>query len=152
MHHLTLTTSQTFNWTFWCSLGFSLATAVASLFFVYRAIRPPTKRTRFSFRNVFVLPCFVLLVFLSWIFAMVFVIGSIGLADMCYDSPDDNFKALMARMQSSFSPLIYQSIIYYVSGKTGLFQHWSSILTNKFLETFPHISETPLSWCKRLSG
>ena len=110
--------SQTFNWAFWCSVGFSSATALASVFYVYRAIRPPTKSSRCSCRNIFVTPCFVLLVFLSWTFAMVFVIGSIGLADTCYDSPDDNFKGLLQRIQNSFSPLVYKSIIFYVSGKS----------------------------------
>lgn len=108
--------SETFQWAFWCSLAFSLATAVLSLFFVFRAIWPPTKSSRCSCRNIFVIPCFVLFVTLSWIFAIVFVIGSVGLADMCFNSPDENMKALLSRMQDFFSPLIYKSIIFYISG------------------------------------
>ncbi len=62
---------------------------------------------------------------------MVFVIGSVGLADMCYNSPDENFKALMNRMRGTFSPLIYKSIIFYVSGESinGRYKRPSTLLT-----------------------
>ena len=123
-YEFSLSPSDTFSWAFWCSLAFSLATAVLSLFFVFRAIWPPTKSSRCSCRNVFVIPCFVLLVFLSWTFAIVFVIGSIGLADMCFNSPDENMKALLERMQSIFSPLIYKSILFYISGTSYVRESW----------------------------
>ena len=96
-------------------MAFSIVCAVMCLFFVYAAIRPPSKFWRY-FQNIFMVPLFVLMVVLSWVFAIVFVIGSVGLADMCIDSPDENFQALMKKIQDEFDPLIFKAIIFYVSG------------------------------------
>jgi hypothetical protein len=107
--------SETFNWAFWCSMAFSLTLAIICLFFVFAAVRPVSKWNR-RIQNCFLVPIFGLMVVLSWVFYMVFVIGSVGLADLCYDSPDENFQAILQTSSGSFSPLIFNAIVFYTSG------------------------------------
>jgi hypothetical protein len=42
------------------------------------------------FRGWVVVPVFVFLLVVGWVFSMVFVVGSMASADFCYDSPDQN--------------------------------------------------------------
>jgi hypothetical protein len=110
------TTGDTFNWAFYCSMGFSLALAFLCLCFLLGACFRLSKVTK-CFQNIILVPIFILLVVLSWVFSMVFVIGSIGLADMCVDSPDSRMISLLQKHKSDFSPLIFHFIIFYISGK-----------------------------------
>lgn len=95
---------------------FSLLLALICIGFIYVAIWPLSNRGTRCLQKCFVIPIFVLMVVLSWAFSLVFVIGSIGLADMCYDSPDDNFRLLVTKLQSNFSPIVFRMILFYVSG------------------------------------
>jgi hypothetical protein len=108
-------TAKTFNWAFYCSMAFSLTSAFFCLIFVLGAMFELKPVTR-CLQHFIIFPIFVLLVVLSWVFSMVFVIGSIGLADLCVDSPDDRMVILLKRFQDSFSPLVYGFIIFYILG------------------------------------
>jgi hypothetical protein len=108
-------TGENFNWTFYCSMAFSIASALCCLCFVLGAIFELQPVTR-CLQHFIVLPIFVVLVVLSWAFSMVFVIGSIGLADLCVDSPDDRILIIVERFQDSFSPLVFGFIVFYILG------------------------------------
>ena len=107
---------DTFNWAFYCSMAFSLALAFLCLCVLLGACFRLSRVTK-CFQNYIFVPTFTLLVVLSWIFSMVFVIGSIGLADMCVDSPDSRMISLLEKFKSDFSPLIFRFIIFYISGE-----------------------------------
>jgi hypothetical protein len=68
-------TGETFNWAFYCSMAFSLRLALLCLCFVLGDISELSRVTR-CLQNFIMLPIFVLFVVLSWVFSMVFVIGS----------------------------------------------------------------------------
>ena len=78
---------------------------------------------------------FILFVVISWVFSMVFIIGSIAAADLCFDSPDDRVAAMVLRygdfqglrpMSNSTEPfdirnvdgdsLILLFLLYYIEG------------------------------------
>eukprot|EP00934_Nitzschia_sp_Nitz4_P008585 Nitzschia sp. Nitz4//scaffold211_size37880//865//2887//NITZ4_007697-RA/size37880-augustus-gene-0.57-mRNA-1//-1//CDS//3329541952//8575//frame0 len=103
-----------FNWAFWCAMAFAMALSLACIAFIFVVIRPLTKANAGYF-NCLLMPTFVLMVMISWVFSMAFVIGSIGLADLCYDSPDERFMQIVTKLQNEFSPLVYHMIIFYVS-------------------------------------
>jgi hypothetical protein len=109
-------TGKNFNWAFYCSMGFSLALAFLCLWVLLGAYFRLSKVTK-CFQHFVLVPIFILLVVLSWVFSMVFVVGSIGLADMCLDSPDSRMISLLQKHKSGFSPLIFGLIIFYISGK-----------------------------------
>ena len=65
---------------------------------------------------------------------MVFVIGSIVLADLCVNSPDDKILAILDRIRQKISPIIVESLIFYITGKSD--HGWStkkSFLRNRLL-------------------
>ena len=68
--------------------------------------------------NVFFVPIFVVFVVISWVCSMVFVIGSMTLADFCVDSPDDNVLSILDSNRHLFSSVVYSGVVFYVSGTT----------------------------------
>ena len=108
-----------FDWALYCSIAFSLGLAVLILLLMFGACFKLSRATR-CLQNVLLVPLFCFLVVLSWAFSMAFVIGSMGLADFCYDSPDTTVLKIISTFESDFSKLIYTAIIYYVSGKLSL--------------------------------
>lgn len=109
-------TGDTFNWAFWCSMAFSLCLALLCLIMLAGAFFKLSRVTKIL-RKCILVPSFILMVILSWVFSMVFVIGSVGLADMCYDSPDTFISGLFTKYKDGFSPLIFRSVLFYVNGK-----------------------------------
>ncbi|KAL7531419.1 hypothetical protein ACHAXR_004030 [Thalassiosira sp. AJA248-18] len=64
-------------------------------------------------------PLFIFFLVLSWIFATLFLVVSMGGADFCF-SPDQHVQALLNKNSGDFDGLIFGFIIYYVSGCTIL--------------------------------
>jgi hypothetical protein len=62
-------------------------------------------------------PLFMLLVSVSWIFSMVFVIGSMALADTCIESPDQNVLFLIDNLEGKISSIVKSFLVFYVTGK-----------------------------------
>jgi hypothetical protein len=87
-----------FTWAFWVAAAMVLLYAVCTLLMLNGVVLAWQKklhgtcwqRTTSRFRGWFVVPLFVVLLILGWIFSMVFVIGSAASGDFCYDSPDEN--------------------------------------------------------------
>ena len=105
-----------FDWALYCSMAFSLGLATLILCMMVGVFFKLSTFTRFL-QNCFCVPLFVLLVGLSWAFSMVFVIGALGLADFCIDSPDTMMLQILEANQSNFASLLYTFIVYYISGK-----------------------------------
>ena len=63
-----------------------------------------------------IIPIFLLCVFMSWLFCMLFLIGSIGAADACEGTPDAKILAVLDDRQDSFDTIVYNFAVYYVSG------------------------------------
>ena len=73
--------TEDFNWAFYCCLAFAVALALLCFYLMVAIIQSwkgqETKAFR-CFRKYLVLPLFSLLVALSFVFSVVFIIGSIG--------------------------------------------------------------------------
>ena len=72
-------------------------------------------------RNWLLLPIFILLVIISWLFSMVFIIGSTASADMCVDSPDERLERALVKYGDFSSSDVTESIIlafllFYIRG------------------------------------
>jgi hypothetical protein len=110
---------ETFNWALYCSMAFSIALDVLCAFVIIGAVFQLSRITK-CLQHVILVPVFVLLVILAWVFSMVFVIGSIGLADMCIDSPDDRVLILLEKFRSRFSSsIIFEFIVFYINGTSS---------------------------------
>ena len=111
---------QTFNWAFWIAASFSLALAVLCLLVMIGVILAwvhKLPRVFYCFRMIVIVPSFIFLVLISWIFSMVFVIGSMAVADMCINSPDTNMLLLIDKLRSKISSIISEFLVFYISGK-----------------------------------
>lgn len=87
-----------FDWAFWVATGCVLLMAVCTLLILNGVILAWQKklrgtcwqRTTSCLRGWFIVPLFVVLLILGWVFSMVFVVGSTATADFCYNSPNQN--------------------------------------------------------------
>jgi hypothetical protein len=85
-----------YTWAFYVAAGFVILLAIITFFVslgIIDAWRGKVSGTCMrSFRNCLrswiILPIFIFFVIMCWIFSMVFVIGTVASADVCYGSPD----------------------------------------------------------------
>jgi hypothetical protein len=68
-------------------------------------------------QSFLIVPLFILMVVCSWVFSMVFVIGSMTLADTCVDSPDGIILQVVENVRNDISAIIADFLLYYISGK-----------------------------------
>ena len=117
-------TLDDFNWALYTAISFSLCLALLCVYIMTGVILAWRDRLPSAFvclRSTFVIPLFMLLVFFSWVFATVFMLGSISLADFCIDSPDTKVMALIHRYGDQLSPTVANFALYFVSGKVSCF-------------------------------
>ena len=105
-------------------IAFAIAQAVMAIAFSYGVVlaskhgdqkcrRPALLR---MLRSWLLVPAFALVSLLSFVFTLVFVIGSIGTADFCVDSPDPKMSAVLDDNQEFFDSSIYTIVKFYVDG------------------------------------
>jgi hypothetical protein len=63
------------------------------------------------------MPAFTILVIIAFVFSMAFVLGSMTVADLCYDSPDDKILIILNRFQEQLSPIVVEIASFYINGK-----------------------------------
>jgi hypothetical protein len=108
-----------FYWALYTAIAFSLVLALLCVYILMGVVLAWRNKLPIIFsciRSVLILPLFILLVLLAWVFSMVFVIGSIALADLCIDAPDMKLFALLQTYQNTASPIVLNFVQYYVSG------------------------------------
>ncbi len=66
------------------------------------------------FRNSFIIPIFVILIILFWIFSTASLLGAMTGSDFCR-VPDESATALVLRNQENFSPLVFAFLLYYIT-------------------------------------
>mmetsp|Transcript_11098 Transcript_11098/g.23091 ORF Transcript_11098/g.23091 Transcript_11098/m.23091 type:complete len:480 (+) Transcript_11098:181-1620(+) len=69
--------------------------------------------------NAVLLPIFIFFLFLSWVFATLFLVASLAGADFCVQ-PDQFVQLVLDKNADKFNGIIFGFIIYYVSGCTML--------------------------------
>jgi hypothetical protein len=111
--------AATFNWALYCAMVFStLLAALCLLIMVGIACR--VSRVLSCLRHCVLVPIFSLLVVLSFVFAIVFIVGSMALADLCMDSPDNRVLVILNRFQEDLSPMMVEFATFYISSKSSM--------------------------------
>jgi hypothetical protein len=112
--------ASAFYWAFWVAAAFTIMLAVLCFIMMIGVVFAwcHSIPTVFYFcRIVVMVPLFMLLVSVAWIFSMVFVIGSIALADTCIDSPDKKVLFLIDNLKGKISSIIASFLVFYVTGE-----------------------------------
>eukprot|EP00978_Attheya_sp_CCMP212_P014202 scaffold36102_cov70-Attheya_sp.AAC.1 len=113
-----------FNWAFVVAACFAGIIGVLDIVIIYGVIEAWRHKLHGSqlqmlggiARHYIVLPIFILSIVISWIFSMVFIIGSIMSADFCYDSPDTFLTSWMNHNKDDFSSPVFDFAVYYIGG------------------------------------
>lgn len=111
--------ANSFYWAFYVSAAFAVTVDViilVLLFGVYLAWRK-RRNTPFSCaRSYFIIPLFVLCVFLMWLFAIIFCFTAILTADFCYNGPDTRLVNTLMAFRHVLSPHAFELLKYYLTG------------------------------------
>lgn len=107
-------TAKSYNWAFQIARLFGLLLAALS-FLIVLGVAVRLSKAVVCLRHWVLVPMFLFLVVLCFAFSLVFIVGSTSLADLCVDSPDDRMLLLVQRLESHFSPLTYELIVFYMS-------------------------------------
>jgi hypothetical protein len=107
---------RTLSW----STGFVFFLDVLCLYILVGVLMAWCKIRRLSkmflwIRSFCLIPVFVAAVLFSWMFAMVFVVGSLTTSDFCFEGPDEKVIALMGT-NPSLSPMLVALIQHFVTG------------------------------------
>lgn len=115
-----------FSWAFWVAAGAVILMAVCTILILNGVIMAWQnklhgtcwQRTTSCFRGWFIVPLFVFLLIIGWVFSMVFVMGYTATSDFCFNSPDENVQAVLGQYKDKFSSnsIVYPTLVYYVSG------------------------------------
>lgn len=108
-------TAESFNWALYVAMLFSLALTVLCVFIIF-GMACRTSRILKCLQHLVLAPLFTILVILSFVFAMLFVIGSMSVADLCYDSPDRNILVILNRFKDQLSPIGVEIASFYIQG------------------------------------
>jgi len=116
--------AKSYNWAFYVAAAFAALLGVLNLVISSGVVLAWTGRLRGNIwrriygivRNWMILPIFVFLVLVSFIFSMVFIIGSIASADTCYGSPDNNVNYFLVANRDRFATVVYAFLQYWVGG------------------------------------
>ncbi len=118
---------SSFNWAFAIASAFAVLLLVANIIIshgiieAWRRETSPQKYKCFTkmldmTRHWLMVPVFVFLVVMSWMFSMIFVIGSIAAADLCYGSPDETVLTLLEQDIVPVDGIVQRLLIFYVKG------------------------------------
>jgi len=117
--------NKAYDWAFAVAYVFSVVEALLAIVVCYGIIlvwKGEIKQVRFHcmrrcMRSWLLVPSFAVFTFLSFLFTLVFVIGSIAASDFCVDSPDPRVTLVIQESQQFFSSdFIYGLSLFYVNG------------------------------------
>ncbi len=112
---------DTFGWAFWVAAGCNLllATICLGLFAAVMLLyfgHPLAARFKWV-RSYLMIPTFLLLVVLGWVFSTSFVVLSIGASDVCIDGPESTVLTILDNVQANFqTDVVYGFLVHYVRG------------------------------------
>ena len=102
-------TVSKFDWALSLALFFMILSASVALFLLGVLVFPRFASSRIVQRIhiYWVFPIFMLSAFLSLIFTCVFLIGSMSMADFCFDGPEENILAMAAEFGGNTQSRIF---------------------------------------------
>eukprot|EP00934_Nitzschia_sp_Nitz4_P007545 Nitzschia sp. Nitz4//scaffold1_size375055//99440//101442//NITZ4_000238-RA/size375055-augustus-gene-0.710-mRNA-1//-1//CDS//3329540931//7535//frame0 len=103
-----------FNWALFAAVVGSLTLAGLCLVIVTGVLLRSWTALN-CIRNWLVVPTFSVLVVLSFIFSMLFVVGSMVVADLCVDSPDSRILVILDRFRDELSSIAVEIASFYIN-------------------------------------
>jgi len=110
---------QSFQWAFWTSVVFAIFLDLLVVFLLLGVVLAWKQRLTNPFklaRSRYVVPIFIFVTFLVWLFATISCIAAVMGADFCFDAPDHNLIAILGANKDRFSSIVINLSIYYLSG------------------------------------
>jgi hypothetical protein len=113
-----------FSWAYYVAAGCAGLLAVLVVFMMKGVLIAWKGKTtggcarafRRLLRSYFLVPAFLFVTFMSWVFSMIFVLGSVTASDMCVESPDPRMTSLLKQFEHRFNTVVYEFATYYVAG------------------------------------
>ena len=107
--------ADSFNWALYCAMFGSLILMIICMFIIFGMAFPGSRVVK-CLRKVFLVPTFTVMVIISFCFSMVFVVGSMAVGDLCYDSPDQKIVVILDRFREQLSPIAVEVASFYING------------------------------------
>ena len=107
---------DTLDWILSVAMFFALCLSLLTLAMIATLVYPKGRLVQ-CIQHRFVMPLFIFLVTLSFLFAISFIIASLALSDTCVDDPDPRFKAVADNYFFDKSSHVYQFVELYLSRK-----------------------------------
>lgn len=107
--------ANSFYWAFYAAMVFSLLLMALCVFIIFGLVCRTSRIIKYL-QNFILVPTFCFLVVISFLFAMTFVIGSMSVGDLCYDSPDNNMLVILNRFEEQLSPIAVEVASFYING------------------------------------
>jgi hypothetical protein len=108
-------TAKSFNWALYCAMVGSLILAVLCMVIIV-GMACGTSRIVGCLQHCILVPAFCFLVIISFLFSITFIIGSMAVADLCYDSPDNDILLILNRFRETLSPIAVEIVSFYING------------------------------------
>jgi hypothetical protein len=111
-----------FNWAFWLAFSFCIILDIVTLLImygIYLAWREKLRPVFKWFRNLIVIPFFMINIFLVLVFETVFVVGGVLTSDFCVDSPDEKVMLILRELSGGFDSFVVQQVAWYVTVSAG---------------------------------
>jgi len=105
--------ATTFNWALYVAMLFSLVLTVLCVFIIF-GMACRTSRALKCLQHFILAPLFAVCVICSFVFSLLFVIGSMSVADLCYNSPDKNILVILNRFKEQLSPIGVEIASFYI--------------------------------------
>jgi hypothetical protein len=108
-------TAESFNAVFYIAMVFSLTLTVLCVLIIFGMMCRSSK-LMLCLQHCLVMPAFTILVLFSFAFSLTFVMGSMAVADLCYNSPDDKILIILNRFKERLSPIVVEIASFYING------------------------------------
>ena len=109
---------QSFRWAFWVCVGFAIILDLIVLFLLFGVVLAWQQKLSAPFkcaRSKVIVPLFILVTFLVWLFATIACVGGVMGADSCFDAPDDKILTILKKNRERFSSIVVGLAEYYLS-------------------------------------
>ena len=116
-----LETTDSFRWAYWVAAVFSLILSAVTIYTLGNCMlrwywgQRTISRSQQRVQRWLVAPTFLFLVALSWVFSMIFIMGTIVTTDVCREDPDTVMAAILETSRDRMDPTMHDFLSYVVS-------------------------------------
>lgn len=102
----------------WLAMAFSIVLSILCISFMVTMLFKMPRCVK-CVQLACTYPFFFLMVFLSFLFSLIFVVASLAVSDVCYESPDSRVEALLDSSDAAQSEIVREAIRAIFSGCTS---------------------------------